>query len=266
FSFYVQAWWRSDLNQFARRYKSYLISNLPPDIIDILRLSDYLKYNEPPEIHNIIAKCRNITNKQINIFAKNKYIKGLYVKRKLQDELTTFHSSESTLAKNLKEASIKSVSKLIMTLSELLKNIKTLENLLKKLLENKKILKDDIKANYKAEDNKLTFKIKESHKIIEKYFHNPTNDLLQKYDVLLNEVNKLSDIDLINQKNHHKSICENIESIVGYIKKLSINKGDSFDEKKLENYIHKIDEKLSHSKDLQPSVKLSDIYKLISYT
>ncbi len=194
YRFYIQAWWRMDLNLFVRKYRTFLIQNLPPHIIETLRLFEYLKYSRPTALDVVLAKCRNFTNTQVRRFARSKYIKGLYVHRKSQEFLGKFHSPEAQLAKRFKARLIDVIAQLTLNMTEAINALSSLRSALKQFPVPKALaVADGLLSSCKTIQVSL--------------------------DNLLSNAHSLSDITLLDQQSHHAAMIEAVHVTITLIKR-----------------------------------------------
>jgi hypothetical protein len=103
YRFYVQAWWRHDIEWHAKRYEAELAAKLPTT------LSSILTAHEPAageQLATVTSRLRAFCTTQIDRYAKGKYIPQLYVDRALEADVLAFLAPEDTIARTLKASAL----------------------------------------------------------------------------------------------------------------------------------------------------------------
>lgn len=220
---YIQAWWRNDLNVFVRDYRHYLMDNLSLDIIRALNLQQYINLSKDSIVDNLIAKCRKFTNDQVERFAKNKYIKGLYIERGLQKNIDNFHAHEKDLSKMLKSNSSREISSVKLDLDRLVENFSIIDNIYNEIKDDLNSEKYIIKKRVLDKNNEvkhipISWKPhNDIHKQLANSLINPIKDKIAELDSIIVAVRGLSDSRVYGQSDNHNSLKDLINNMCGGI-------------------------------------------------
>jgi hypothetical protein len=97
YPFHVLAWWREDLERLVRRFSDELRRRLPQSLIPVI---ERVAATAPPtnQQQALTTAARGFSNRQIDRFARHKFIAGLYIDRTLQADVVRFLDPERVVA------------------------------------------------------------------------------------------------------------------------------------------------------------------------
>ena len=163
YRFRVFVWWRNDVDLKTYRYLGHLKDKLPSNLQTKIGLNSIDRSFDINEFHSILAKCRTYNTNQIQIHARKKYIREIYVNREIEKDLKLFHSAEGNQSSVLYSILKKKLNESIELLKDLnntiLKNetIELTKTDLEILKNNNLPKNENFKKIYVKEDAKNRF-------------------------------------------------------------------------------------------------------------
>ena len=183
----------------------------PLRCIDSSGSSQRLRFADPGGVDTLTARCRDITNSQVERFAKGKYIPKLYIRRQLQERLTLFNSSEAELAKLLKSNSIHSIKEEILQIEDYLKSF-PLKGVEKERGHEHPVIQEARPPDFRSEVDFLNSLFSRSKNWI--------NKLVQSVNLLLETAQALSESVYFDKQGDHLRLCERINAVVSVLKSM----------------------------------------------